>query len=476
MPPLLALVLLVTSFSAQAEKPNILMILADDMGYGDLGCTGSELIKTPHIDSIAKEGVLCTQGYVPSSVCSPSRAGILTGRDPRRFGYEGNLNKGGDAYATKLSLQGLPPSEWTLADHLKSAGYETALIGKWHQGTSAPFHPNVRGFDHFMGMLSGSHNYFISDEKHHLEKNGAPLTKVTSNYVTDFFTDEALAWVEERPKKEEAPFFMFLSYNAPHTPMQATEEDLAVYAHVKDKKRRTYAAMMHALDRGVGRVIDHLKKSGQFENTLIVFFSDNGGATNNGSWNGPFSGRKGCLLEGGVRVPFLVSWPERLPKGKTYTEPVSALDLLPTFMAAAGAAPLPLKEAPSYEDKRNRNRAAKTYGAYEGLNLLPILTGEKKADPRLLFWRLQGQSAVLAGDRKLIKLSHRSAQLFAPAKDLGEQNDLAASEAQKYAELFQVLGDWEFSLATVPLWGSSPVWSGQSAKIYDTYDPIPEPK
>ena len=155
MRTLLTLVLLVTSFSAQAEKPNILMILADDMGYGDLGCTGSELIKTPHIDSIAKEGVLCTRGYVPSSVCSPSRAGILTGRDPRRFGYEGNLNKGGDAYATKLSLQGLPPSEWTLADHLKSAGYETALIGKWHQGTNAPFHPNVRGFDHFMGMLSG---------------------------------------------------------------------------------------------------------------------------------------------------------------------------------------------------------------------------------------------------------------------------------------------------------------------------------
>ncbi|MDB4522403.1 sulfatase-like hydrolase/transferase [bacterium] len=459
-----------------AAPPNIVMILADDMGYGDLGCTGSQLIKTPNIDSIASEGILCTQAYVPSSVCSPSRAGILTGRDPRRFGYEGNLNKSADFYPTRPTLQGLPPSEHTMGDHLKSVGYETALIGKWHQGTNEVFHPNIRGFDHFMGMLSGSHNYFITDEKHHLEENGVPVEKVSSTYVTDFFTDEALLWMKERPKKEESPFFIFLSYNAPHTPMQATEEDLAVYAHVEDKKRQTYAAMMHALDRGVGRVIDHLKATGQFENTLIVFFSDNGGASNNASWNGPLAGRKGSLLEGGVRVPLLVSWPSKLPKGKTHTGPVSALDLLPTFMAAAEAKLLPLKEAPKYEDKKNRKRAEKLYGAYDGQDLLPILSGSKEAKARTFFWRLQGQSAILSGDHKLIKLSHRPAQLFAPSIDPGERNDLTSSESAKVSELFQLLGEWENSLATVPLWDSSPFWSKESAQTYDKKVPIPEPK
>ncbi|MGJ8697167.1 MAG: sulfatase family protein [Verrucomicrobiaceae bacterium] len=459
---------------AQAERPNILMILADDMGYGDLGVTGSTVIKTPHLDSLAENGVLCTQGYVPSSVCSPSRAGILTGRDPRRFGYEGNLNQGPDNYATKPGLLGLPPTEHTMGDHLKAAGYETALIGKWHQGMSAEFHPNVRGFDYFMGMLSGSHSYFLNEGKNQLERNGKPVTKFSSDYVTDFFTDEGIRWIEEREGEE--PFFMFLSYNAPHTPMHATEEDLAVYAHVKNPKRRTYAAMMHALDRGVGRMINFLREKGELENTLIVFFSDNGGATNNGSWNGELSGRKGSLREGGVRVPFLISWPKVLPKGKRYEGVVSALDLLPTFLAAGEGELLPLKVAPSYEDKKNRRRSEKLYGAYDGMNLLPVLKGEQAAGERTLFWRLQGQSAVLAGERKLINLSHRPAQLFAPGEDAGEQDDLAVKERETLEELFRKLGEWESSLATVPLWGSSPFWSSQSAQIYDKYVPEGEPE
>lgn len=451
------------------KAPNIVMILADDMGYGDLGCTGSTTIKTPHIDFIASNGVLCTQGYVPSSVCSPSRAGILTGRDPRRFGYEGNLNKGADAYATRPELQGLPPTEHTLGDHLKAVGYDTALIGKWHQGTHGVFHPNARGFDHFVGMLKGSHSYFLKPDRHQLERNGSPVTEFSSDYVTDYFTDESLAWMKGR--KDEEPFFMFLSYNAPHTPMQATDEDLAVYGHIKDKKRQAYSAMMHALDRGVGRVIDYLKESGQYENTLIVFFSDNGGATNNASWNGPLSGRKGTLLEGGVRVPFLMSWPAGLPKGKVYKKPVSALDLLPTFLAAAGGEPLPLRPAPKYEDKRNRRAVA-----YDGINLLPVLNEKEVAKPRELFWRLQGQSAILSGERKLIKLSHRPAQLFAPSTDPGEQADLAGEEVETLNELFTRLGFWESSLATVPLWGSSPFWSRESAKNYEKYPPGEEPK
>ena len=450
------------------------MILADDMGYGDLGCTGSTTIKTPHIDALAERGILCTQGYVPSSVCSPSRAGILTGRDPRRFGYEGNLNKSGDAYATRYDLQGLPVSEHTLADHLKSAGYATALIGKWHQGDSAPFHPNVRGFDHFYGMLNGSHGYFPTAEKNHLQENGQPVTEFSSPYITDLFTDEAIKWIDTQEK--ETPWFLFASYNAPHTPMEATEEDLARYSHIQNKTRRTYAAMMHALDRGVGRLVAHLEETGERENTLIVFFSDNGGATNNGSWNGPFAGHKGSLREGGTRVPFLISWPAMLPEGQRYPKAMSALDLLPTFMAAAQSKPLPLKKAPSYEDQSNRRKSDQRYGAYDGQNLIPQLrNGSDDSEERLLFWRLQGQSAVLAGDRKLVKLSHRPAQLFAPATDLGEAHDLSGEETEEFAELFRLLGEWESSLATVPLWGSSPRWDADSAKIYDTA-PSDEPQ
>ena len=456
------------------KQPNLLLILADDMGYGDLGCTGSTTIKTPNIDAIAERGILCTQGYVPSSVCSPSRAGILTGRDPRRFGYEGNLNKKGDAYPTPHDLQGLPSSEHTLADHLKAAGYSTALIGKWHQGHLPQFHPNKRGFDHFYGMLNGNHTYFPTIQNNHLEQNGIPQTEFSSPYITDLFTDHAIEWIEQQPRDQ--PWFLFASYNAPHTPMEATAEDLARYQSIKNPKRRTYAAMMHALDRGVGRLVAQLRESKQFDETLIVFLSDNGGATNNGSWNGPLGGKKGSLREGGIRVPILFSWPGILPPGRIFEKPVSALDLLPTFLAAARTEPLPLKEAPNYEDSRNRRRAQKLYGDYDGQNLLSrFLSNDDDLESRTLFWRLQGQSALLRDDYKLVKLSHRPAQLFKPGQDPAEEEDLAISEDEKLKELFILLGEWESSLATVPLWGSSPFWAGDSAKIYDL-PPSEEPR
>lgn len=458
---------------ASAKQPNILVILADDMGYGDLGCMGSKHLKTPHIDGIAARGLRCIQGYVPSSVCSPSRAGIFTGRDPRRFGYEGNLNKAAEGYAGRPELLGLPLSEHTMADHLKAAGYATALIGKWHQGVTPPFHPNQRGFDYFMGMLGGGHDYFPTAEKNQLERNGTPLTEFSSPYLTDFFTDEGLAWLKNH---NAGPWFLFMSYNAPHTPMQATEADLALYSHIQNKRRRTYAAMVHALDRGVGRLVEYLRESGQLDNTVIVFFSDNGGATNNGSWNGPLSGAKGALLEGGVRVPFLISWPAKLPHGVSFEHPVSALDLLPTFLAAAQARPLPEKPAPSHEDKRNRRRYANLFGRFDGINMLPVLSGTAEPSVRTLHWRLQGQSAILWGDLKLIRPSHRPAQLFAPGRDISEQQDLAAKQPEKLAELFLKLGQWESHLATVPIWDSSPYWTGASAKIYDTFPPKAEPE
>lgn len=459
------------------KRPNILIILADDMGYGDLGCMGSEHLATPEIDALAAAGSLCTQAYVASPVCSPSRAGLLTGRDPRRFGYQGNLNKSAANYPTRPDLLGLPPGEHTLGDHLKSAGYTTGLIGKWHQGIGEGFHPNERGFDFFCGMLGGSHSYFPKPDKHQLERNGQSLTEFSNPYLTDFFTDEAVAWIADQSvTPSQPPWFLFLSYNAPHGPLQATKEDLSKFSHIEDPKRRTYAAMMWALDRGVGRVRQHLQKTKQLNNTLICFFSDNGGATGNASWNGPLSGVKGCLREGGVRVPMIWSWPAELPSNGKHSHAMSSLDLLPTFMAAADAKPLPLGPIRSHEDARNRKRSVKQYGEYDGVNLLPQLQGKVAPSDRTLFWRLQGQAAVLDGNDKLIRLSHRPAQMFRPSDDVAEATDLMASEPDRADALYELLSEWENRLATYPLWCSSPFWDAQSANHYDNWGVRSEPK
>lgn len=476
----LTFLLVATQVSAAESdelRPNILLILADDMGYGDLGCMGSSHLATPHLDALRESGVLCPQAYVASAVCSPSRAGLLTGRDPRRFGYEGNLNSGTANYATRPELLGLPPGEHTLGDHLRAAGYATSLIGKWHLGTGEGFHPNERGFDDFCGMLVGSHGYFPNPKNNRLERNGEPLREFSSPYLTDFFTDEALSRIEEQQREDaRQPWFMYLSYNAPHGPMHATEDDIARFSHIDDPKRRIYAAMMYALDRGVGRIISHLRDNGELEHTLICFFSDNGGATGNASWNGPLSGAKGTLREGGIRVPMIWSWPERLPAGSTYEGVVSSLDLLPVFMAVANAEPLKLSPPRSHEDRNNRRKAVQKYGTYDGINLLPQLVGKSEALPRRLFWRLQGQTSILEGKDKLIRLSHRPPQVFRPTSDPAETEDLFNGNGNRTMELFRSLGEWEATLPTVPLWGSSPYWTSQSAKDYDSRPARPEPQ
>ncbi len=381
-----------------------------------------------------------------------------------------------DRYPTRPEFLGLPPGEHTLGDHLRAAGYATALVGKWHLGNGQGFHPNERGFDFFCGMLGGSHTYFPSHAKRHsIEKNGEPVITFSNDYLTDYFTDEGLRWVEKQ-HPNETPWFLFMSYNAPHGPLQATEADLAEFNHLKDPKRRIYAAMMLSLDRSVGRLTTWLRDHDELKNTLIVFFSDNGGATNNRSWNGPLSGAKGCLKEGGIRVPMIWSWPATIPEGKRYDSPASALDLLPTFMAAAHSNPLPLNAPRSYEDKRNRQRLIAQHGAYEGFNLLPYLKGKKTAPNRTLFWRLQGQVAILDGPDKLIRLSHRPAQYFKPTDDAAESNDLAPERSKRFSSLFQQLGEWESLLPTPPLWGSSPFWRGESAKTYDSSPPTEEPQ
>lgn len=446
------------------QKPNILVILADDMGYGDLSCVGSQVIKSPNIDQLAANGVFCTSAYVTASVCAPSRAGMLTGRFPHRFGFEDNLSHWTEDTYTKERFHGLNPSELTIADHLKATGYQTALIGKWHLGYATVHHPNQRGFDYFCGMIGGGHQYYLDKGNNQLERNGLNITNFSDNYITDFFTQEALNWIET---KKEDTWFLFMSYNAPHTPMQAKEEDLKDFAHIKDKGRRSYAAMVQALDRGVGEIIQKLKDEGIYENTLIVFLSDNGGATINHSWNGPLSGCKGNCREGGIRVPMIWQWPKEIPAGKTSEAVISSLDLLPSFLSVANTEPI------KAFDINGQKKISRTY---DGINMLPILKGEKKAQPRTLFWKLQGQSAVLNGEDKLIRLSHRPAQYFRPIEDIGERHDLTQEQPMKYKELYQQLFKWETSLNSYPHFSSSPFWKGESARNYENWTPKEEPK
>lgn len=447
-----------------AEKPNILIILADDMGWGDLACTGSQLIKTPNIDRLADNGVLFTSAYVTGSVCAPSRAGLLTGRFPQRFGFEDNLTHWDETKPTQERFHGLNPAEYTIADHLKAGAYETALIGKWHLGYAKEHHPNKRGFDYFCGMLGGSHNYFLDKGKNHLEINGRKAVSFSDNYITDYFTHQAIDWIET---KKDTSWFMFLSYNAPHTPMQATEEDLKACSHILDKGRRTYAAMVRALDRGVGAIIQSLKDEGLYENTLVVFLSDNGGATNNYSWNGPLSGCKGNCREGGIRVPMIWQWPAQIPAGKKNNAVVSSLDLLPTFLSATGIKPIEAM------DKSGNKEVSRTY---DGINILPMIKGEKDPKPRRLFWRLQGQSAVLDGEDKLIRLDYKPAQYFKPVDDIGETKDLSKKNSERYLELYKILFEWEVNLPTQKHFFTNPYWMGQSAKNYESFVPKPEPK
>lgn len=304
------------------NQPNILVILADDLGYKDVGFTGAKDIYTPNLDKLADNGVVCTNAYVTHPYCGPSRAGLITGRYQARFGLEINLtNSPYDMY------NGLPKTEKTFATRLKKSGYKTGIIGKWHLGGSYPFQPNRRGFDYFYGFLSGGHNYFPKDTDKFrplLTKKGTPSyagnegTKqpLTRNddwaefneYLTTALSKDAAKFV----KQGDEPFCLYLAYNAPHGPIEAPQEVIDKYKHIKNEKRRTYAAMIDVMDAGIGLVIDALKESGKYENTLIFFLSDNGGrklkGDKNYTDNGIFRAGKGSIYEGGSHVPFMVHW------------------------------------------------------------------------------------------------------------------------------------------------------------------------
>lgn len=453
-----ALLLLATAALAAAQRPNLLLIVTDDMGYGDLSSYGSLQIQTPNLDRLAAGGVRCTDGYVSSSVCAPSRAGLMTGRSGSRFGFEHNLSTP-EHLAPEFA--GVPLDEPLLPERLKSLGYRTGLVGKWHLGQSVPaHHPTERGFDSFFGMLKGSHAYWPTLERNQLLRGDEKPTEVRAPYLTDWFTLEAMDFVGAG---DGEPWFLYLSYNTPHGPMQAKEEDLARYAHIKDETRRTYCAMQHCMDENLGRLFEVLEERGELEDTLIWFLSDNGGSVEvSHAINAPLRGTKGTFLEGGIRVPMIVHWPAALEPA-VYSRPVSALDVMATFVTAAGGAPPVAGERQARE-----GRKAKDGPIYDSVDLVPYFQGEAEGDPHpVLYWRmaLRG-AAVREGDWKLLMPNSEPPALYNLGSDVGEQNDLSAERPEVAARLRAHLNSWEVQLERNPLFVSSPYWSGYNRRLY----------
>lgn len=439
-----ACVLLVAAVSpaADAKRPNVLVIVGDDMGYADIGFHGCKDIPTPHLDALAASGVRFTSGYVSGPYCSPTRAGLLTGRYQQRFGHEFNPGGGENEGGGKA---GLPLSERTIANRFQAAGYATGLVGKWHLGGAPEFHPQKRGFTEFFGFLGGANAYLPQQQRDAVPNilRGTEPVKETA-YLTDAFARESVAFID-RHKAE--PWLLYLAFNAVHTPMHADDARLAKFAGIADEKRRTYAAMMSAMDDAIGSVVEKLRAEGIEENTLIVFHSDNGGPTmqgtaQNGSVNLPLRGSKRQTLDGGIRVPFLMSWKGKLPAGKVYDHPVIQLDVQPTALAAAGIEP----EADA---------------KFEGVNLLPHLTGEKNDAPHdYLYWRFGPQMAVRKGDWKLIRYGDVGGlapgeswpKLYNLAADVGESKDIAAENPEIVKDLEAAWRAWDMQNQP-PRWG-----------------------
>lgn len=430
-------------------QPNILLIIADDLGYADVGFQGCKDIPTPNIDSLAASGVRFTSGYVSGPYCSPTRAGLLTGRYQNRFGFE---------FIPFKPPAGLPVSEKTIADYLKAAGYRTALVGKWHVGLAPECHPLRRGFDEFFGFLDGAHSYFAATA---IQRDGQPVQGM--DYTTDAFGREASSFIARHRKQR---WFLYLAFNAVHTPMHATPDRLAKFAHIKDETRRTYAAMLLAMDEAIGHVRKTLADTGLETNTLVCFISDNGGpvmaeTTVNGACNTPLRGSKRTTLEGGIRVPFVVSWPGHLKPG-IYEKPVIQLDLTATALAVAGA---------------NVGPEAKL----EGVNLLPFLRRATSGIPHeALYWRFGKQMAIRKGNVKLVRYDTNvetqtgrfnqpisPARLYDLASDVGETNDLAAAMPEKVKELQAAWDTWNVG-------NIRPQWPSAHEKD-DGYEPGTKP-
>lgn len=439
--------------AAEADNPNIIVLLADDLGYGELGCQGNEEIPTPHIDSIAANGVRFTNGYVTGPNCSPSRAGFLSGRIPTRFGYENNPI----GHRNENPAIGFPTSETTLAETMQDAGYTTGLLGKWHLGGTAAYHPFRHGFEEFFGFMHEGH-YFVQppyegvttmlrrktlpdgevgrwigkkkliyhkwpsnepdyDADNPIIRGGQPVME--TEYLTDALTREAVDFID---RHDDKPFFLYLAYNAVHSPLQGADAYMRKFSHIQDIQRRIFAAMLANMDDSVGAVMKQLRKSGLEENTLVFFLSDNGGPTRElTSSNAPLRGQKGMMYEGGLRVPFMVQWKGTLPKGKVYNHPVTSLDIYATAAANAKAT------APEN---------------IEGVDLIPYLTSKRSDRPHdTLFWRQGNKAGLRHGDLKLVRMGGRKAvgnakwELYDLSKDISEERNLAKVNPEHLSEL-----------------------------------------
>jgi arylsulfatase A-like enzyme len=426
---------------AAQRKPNILILLADDLGYGELSCQGNPQVPTPQIDSIAQSGIRFTSGYVSGPYCSPTRAGVMTGRYQQRYGHEFNP---GPAQNAPQNF-GLSLKETTIATRLKEAGYATGMFGKWHLGYAPPFHPMQRGFDEYFGFLGGAHDYLdaAGDAHNPILRGTTPVDNI--DYTTDAFGREAVAFIE---KHKREPWFIYLPFNAVHAPLESIEKYLSRFTSIEDKRRHTFAAMLSAMDDAIGSVLAKLRQLNLEDDTLIFFFSDNGGPTaSTTSRNDPLRGFKAQTWEGGIRIPFMVQWKGHLPAGKVDDRPIIQLDVLPTALSAAG---VPIK--PEWK--------------LDGVNLLPYLQGDKSGPPhQALYWRFGPQIAIRMGDWKLVKApgggaeggesggkaTTDGAQLYNLSKDISEQNNLADKEPEKVKELSAAWNKWNADLVE-PAW------------------------
>jgi arylsulfatase A-like enzyme len=464
---------------AGERPPNIVLIVADDLGINDVttegGGTGvaGGLVRTPNIDAIAHEGADFTVGYAGNATCSPSRAALMTGRYPPRFGFEftsvpdqlakyvprysprnrpyptiyhANLQK----QAPPMEDMGMPASEVTIAEILRSRGYHTIHLGKWHLGEARGMRPEDQGFDESLGFMPGASKYEPDTASVDAKLPGDPLDRFlwmalsdgvqfngsppfhAATYMTDYLSDEAAAAIRANRNR---PFFIYLAYNAPHTPYQATKADYDALGAIKDQRLRVYGAMIRALDRGVGKVMAALKAQGVDQNTIVIFTNDNGGAWYAGlnDINKPYRGWKGTFFEGGIRTPFFLRWPVRIARGQRISEPAQFIDVLPTLAAAAGA-PLPPGRV------------------IDGINLLPFAAAHAPPIKRTLFWRSGSYEAVRDGDWKLqISRNPPRIWLFNLGADRTERNDLSKGRPDIVAQLRTELALHDRQMAK-PLW------------------------
>ena len=428
----------VLSGYAQTDKqlPNIVIIYADDMGWGDVGYHGIDDVLTPNIDALAKSGVYFTQGYVSSSICSPSRCGLLSGVYQQRF-TDGQNSRDEDPNIEKFKKQPMLP------EILKPAGYHSGIIGKWHLGAQEDLRPNQRGWDEFYGFLNGSHSFFKAEKKFTRIREYWPIFRNNEmvdyeGYTTEVFTDEAIGFIQRNhPDKTGNPFCLYLSYNAVHYPWEVPDKYMQRLPQIESRNRRLFAGMVLAMDDGIGKVLDVLEKQGLSENTIVFFISDNGspkGQRGDMSSTGPYRGWKGDCLDGGTHIPYIIKWPGQIEPGSRYDYPVMNLDVLPTIASFIG-----LKKTKNYN--------------FDGVNLLPYLKGEVDENQRpheTLYWKRGKDIAIRHGDWKMVledQNAPKDTMLFNLAIDKGERNDLYKSHPEKVAELRKLFKTWEKQLA-----------------------------